>query len=217
MNPGTRLLRIEERINGLSIRERGLLLLAVFAVVLLLWDFLSLQPLNERRDSVRNQLDQVSDRVASLTSTIQEMAAERTIDPNLRLRRETTELEAETEALARRLEQRHGSIATPTEAIPVLAGLLGEQAGVDIISLKNLPADQLRDAGGDPVPGLFVHRVRVVVESDFQGVRDYLQSIETLPEGVFWESLELSVPEWPTNRVELILYSLALDDHWLGV
>jgi MSHA biogenesis protein MshJ len=216
MNAGS-LRRMEERINGLSIRERGLLLLAVFAVIFLLWDFLWLQPLDERRDSVRNQLEQVSDRVSSLTSTIQDMAAERAIDPNLQLRQEKSALEAETDALARRLEQRHGGIATPSEAIGVLAGLLGEQTGVDIITLENLPADPLRDVDGNPVPGLFVHRVRVVVESDFQGIRDYLKRIETLPEGVFWESLALRVPGWPTNRIELMLYSLALDDHWLGV
>jgi len=217
MNLQRRLGRLEERINGLSIRERGLLLLAVFAVVFLLWDFLSLQPLNDRREAVQSQLEQVRERVSNLSSTIQEMAGEQRGDPDRQLRRQQAELEAETQALEQRLEQRHGGIATPSESIAVLAGLLGQHSRVDIVELENLPAERLLNAAGNPVPGLFVHRVRVVIESDFEGVRDYLRRIETLPEGVFWESLVLSVPAWPTNRIELVLYSLALDDHWLGV
>jgi MSHA biogenesis protein MshJ len=67
------------------------------------------------------------------------------------------------------------------------------------------------------VPGLFVHRVRLVIESDFGGIRDYLGLIEDLPSGVFWDSLKLDVPAWPANRAELVLYSLALDDNWLGI
>ncbi|MFW5927548.1 MAG: hypothetical protein ACOCSR_05795, partial [Wenzhouxiangella sp.] len=99
----------------------------------------------------------------------------------------------------------------------VLARLLAERPGVDVVALENMPAENLDGEAGNPVPGVYIHRVRLVIESDFGAVADYLDQIRALPEGVYWESLQLEVPGWPLNRVELILYSLAFADNWLEV
>lgn len=217
MTPRARLKRLGERINGLSLRERGLLLLAAFAVIFLAWDLIAMQPLGQRQESARAELENVRQRVDDLTRNLQRLANERGRDPNRELATERDELIAEIDTLEQRLAERHGGIATPEQSISVLAGLLAERAGVDIVELENLPPGRIESAAGNPVPGLFVHRVRVIVESDFDGIRDYLDRTAQLPSGVFWESMDLEVPEWPTNRIELVLYSVTLDDRWLGV
>lgn len=212
-----RLQRLGERINALSLRERALLLLAVLAVVFLVWDFAFLQPLGERRESVRNELQAVRERVQELTGNLQELAGSRSRDPNRELARERDSLAEEVRALETRLAERHAGVATPRESIAVLAGLLARRSGVEIVALENLEAERLMNSAGNPVPGLYVHRVRIIIESDFAGIGDYLQRTETLPKGVFWEALRLSVPDWPTNRVELTLFSISLNERWLGV
>lgn len=217
MTVRARLKKISERINGLSLRERAMLLLAVFAVIFLVWDFSTMQPLAQRQEAVRAELQNVRERVAELTSSLQRLARERSRDPNRQLAEERQALLEEIENLEVRLADRHGGIARPEESVSVLAGLVARRAGVDIVALENLQPGRLENASGNPVPGLFVHRVRVVIESDFEGVRRYLDQTADLPRGVFWESLELTVEKWPTNRVELILYSVTLDDRWLGV
>ena len=217
MNIPARLKRIAERINGLSLRERALLLLAVFAVIFLVWDFSSMQALGQRQEAVRTELQNVRERVTDLTQNIQQLAAQRGRDPNRELASEREALQAEIDNLETRLADRHGGIATSKESVSVLAALLARRAGVEIVELENLPPGRLESAAGNPVPGLFVHRVRVVIESDFEGIRGYLEQTATLPRGVFWESLNLSVEQWPTNRIELMLYSVTLDDRWLGV
>lgn len=212
-----RLRKIAERVNGLSLRERALLLLAAFAVIFLLWDFSSMQALGQRQEAVRTELQNIRQRVADLTQNLQQLAAQSGRDPNRQLETEREALQAEIDNLEARLADRHGGIATSKESVSVLAALLARRAGVEIIQLENLPPGRLESAAGNPVPGLFVHRVRVVIESDFEGIRDYLEQTATLPRGVFWESLNLSVEQWPTNRIELMLYSVTLDDRWLGV
>jgi len=212
-----RLGQLAERINGLSLRERALLMLAIFAVTLLLWDFSMMQPLSERQETVSAELKNVRQRVTDLTGNLQQLATERGRDPNRQLTAEREALQTEIANLESRLAERHGGIATPRESVSVLASLLARRAGVDIVELENLPPGRLENASGNPVPGLFVHRVRVVIESDFQGIRNYLDRTSELPRGVFWESLNLTVEQWPRNRIELILYSVTLDDRWLGV
>lgn len=212
-----RMRKLAERINALSLRERALLLLAVFAVVFLIWDLAAMQPIRDRQEQVREQLTEVRDRVANLTRSIQQLATERTRDPNAELEARREQLETDIAALQQQLEEVHGGIAGPRQSIGVLAGLLAEQVGVDLIKLENLPVDPLYTNTDRPVPGIFVHRVRIVIETDFDGTGNYLDRIKQLPAGVFWESMRLNVPDWPTNRVELVLYSLAFDNNWLGV
>lgn len=212
-----RLRKLTEHINGLSLRERALLMLAVFAIIFLIWDFSTMRPLNERQETVRDDLQNVRERVSALTRNLQQLASQRARDPNRELASEREALQAEIDNLEVRLADRHGGIATPEESVSVLAGLLARRAGVEIVELENLPPGRLESGSGNPVPGLFVHRVRVVIESDFAGIRNYLDRTSELPRGVFWESLDLTVEQWPTNRIELILYSVTLDDRWLGV
>lgn len=217
MSLRARLARIAERINGLSLRERALLMLAAFAVIFLAWDFSTMQALGQRQEETRSELENVRQRVQDLTQSLRQLAGERGRDPNRRLAAEREALEEEIDALETSLAERHGGIATPRESVSVLAGLLARRAGVDIVTLENLPPGRLESASRKPVPGLFVHRVRLVIESDFDGIRNYLDRTAELPRGVFWESLRLTVEQWPTNRVELMLYSITLDDRWLGV
>lgn len=217
MTPRARLKQILERINALSLRERALVMIAVFAVIFLIWDLTTMQSLNQRQEQVRTELQSVRDRVANLTQSLQRLANESARDPNRELAGERDALEDEIDLLEDRLAERHGGIARSQESVSVLAELLARRAEVRILELENLPPGRLESASGNPVPGLFVHRVRVVIESDFGGVRNYLDTTSDLPRGVFWESLDVSTTQWPTSRVELMLYSVTLDDRWLGV
>lgn len=217
MNMRSRIRQTGERINALSLRERALLLLAVLAVVFLLWDLLAMQPVTERQRSVQDRLEQTRERLDQLNASIQRLATSRSGHPDRALEQRSASLETEIAELEQRLSDRFGGIATPQQSLDVLAGLLGERAGVTIVELENLPPTSLENASGEAIPGIYIHQVRVVVETDFEGVRNYLDGITRLPPGVFWKALDLSVPGWPVNRVELVLYSLALDEHWLGV
>lgn len=208
---------VAEKINALSLRERALLMLALFAIVFLVWEFTRMQPLGARQETVRDELHNIRERTSRLSASLQTLASERGRDPNRELRERRGALAAEIEGLEQRLAERHGGIATSRESVAILAGLLAERAGVEIVALENLPPGRLSTPTGGEIPGLYVHRVRVVIESDYAGIRDYLDRTEQLPRGVFWESLQLDVPDWPTNRIELVLYSISLDQRWLGV
>lgn len=212
-----RLNQVIERINGLSLRERALLALAVLAVVFLLWDALLMNPVRERQQRVQGELEQVRERVAGLTASIQALAVARAEGPDAALRQRRSALVSEISSLEDRLLQAYGDIGDPRQTVSLLTGLLAERAGLALVELENLPPQALTDADRQAIPGLFVHRVRLVVDANHDGIRDYLALLAQLPSGVFLESMHLTVPDWPRNRVELILFSLTLDDNWLGV
>ena len=41
--------------------------------------------------------------------------------------------------------------------------------------------------------------------------------IESLPRGLYLESMRLEALDWPVNRIEMIFYTLTLDEGWLDV
>lgn len=219
MNPRVRLQAIGERVNALSLRERGLLFLAILATVFLLWDWVVMSPINERQTRTQDELEQVRDRVTNLNESIQSMVQERQRDPNAELIARRDALQEEVATLENRISELHSGVSSPDRAVRVLTSLLADRPDLSVMSLENLPSTPLvgTELADGSQAGIFVHRVRLVVESDFGGVLDYMGLIENLPEGVYWESLKLEVPEWPRNRVEMVLYSLALNDGWLGI
>lgn len=219
MSPRARLRALGERINGFSLRERGLLFLAVLAAVFLLWDLAVMSPISERQATTQESLEEVRSRVARFNDSIQSLAREGQRDPDAELAVRQDALQDEITALEQRIGELHSGVSSPDRAVRVLARLLADRPDLTVVSLENLPSKPLLSAGldGGGQAGIFVHRVKLVVESDFDGVLGYMALIEKLPEGVYWESLRLEVPAWPTNRVEMVLYSLALNDGWLGI
>lgn len=207
------------QLNGRSLRERVFILLTGLVILLVLWDALLLQPLRRERSDASIQLQQVAQRQSDVAASLATLEAESRRDPNQELRLREQELQTDINTLSARISTLHGGISNPRQSLTTLATLLADRSGLSLVTLENLPAEPLTNREGDtPVAtGLYIHRVRLVLDSNFHGVLDYLSLLNDLPGGVFWESFELSVPEWPTNRAELILYSIAAGDAWLGV
>ncbi|TVS11984.1 MAG: hypothetical protein EA419_06455 [Wenzhouxiangella sp.] len=214
---GQKVQQLAENINGLSLRERGLLMLACLAVIFLLWDGFLMSPVRERQSTVQDELEQIRGRVAQLTTSIQNLATRPDRDADRALQGRVRALEDEIARLEQDLEQQFAGAVRPRHAVDVLAGLLEGHAGLTVTALENLPPETLDDGDGATVTGMYVHRIRVSVEGDHASLRNYLARIADLPRGIFLESMHLSVPAWPVNRIDLIFYSLTLDDSWLGV
>lgn len=212
-----RLTATAERINALSLRERGLLALAVLAVIFMLWDTLLMGPVRDRQQRTQTELEQLQQQVSALTSSIQTLAVERARSPDRELAQRQNALQDEVERLEQQLRKAFGEIGDPSQGLALLASLLADRSDLSLIDLENLPPESLRSHDAQIISGVFVHRVRLTVDARHNAIRAYLAMLADLPEGVFLETMHLTVPGWPKNRVELVLYSLSLDENWLGV
>jgi hypothetical protein len=205
----------EERVDRLSLRERALLLLALIAVVFLVLDTWLIRPLDRQHERVTDELSQVRQRIDSLSASIEAVAGRERTDPDAALRVELEQLRQQVAQLERKLAGIDTGLLTPEQALEILSELLAERPSIRMVSLIKLPAEPL-DPEVDRA-GIFVQRFRVVIESSYQGVIEYASLIEELPRGLYWDSLQLDVSEWPTSRTEIVLYMLTFEEDWLGV
>ena len=54
-------------------------------------------------------------------------------------------------------------------------------------------------------------------EGDYLSTLDYIRSVEQLGWRVFWEGVRIDSSDYPRSRVTVSLYTLSLDEGWIGV
>lgn len=66
-------------------------------------------------------------------------------------------------------------------------------------------------------PGLYRHGLRVEFGGGYLQTFAYLRALESLHSRFLWEALEFDVEQYPRARVSITVYSLSLDDAWIGI
>ncbi len=206
-------------IDARAARERWLIAGTVLAVVLLIGDLLVLQPvlgrraeLVQQRQSLEGTLHRQEDEIARLRIALAS-------DPNLAPRRRLAEVEAEIEALQREIGEMTSRLIKPGEMAGMLKAMLSRTDALELVALENLEPIPLDD-DADPDPGssgAFRHGLRLELEGSFHAALAYLQLLESLPWGFFWDRLEIVTQRYPDNRIRLEIYTVSVGREWLGV
>jgi len=236
--PGmTRLTALFERVDHLSLRERALVFGAGMALVYVAWQLLLMDPLvkrvhasEQRLVEARARLDNAELAGSAATQDPAFLAAAR----NAALSGRLATLEAQLGAAAR-------GYVSPTHVVELLRDLVAKQAGLHLVSLRNLPAESLAKpatdtatigtvgaagaagaaggpaGGNDADSGPYLHPVELVVEGDYLSVIDYLKTIESLPWRIHWQRLELRSGVYPSNRVRIVIGAFSLSKDWINV
>jgi MSHA biogenesis protein MshJ len=215
-----RLTLLGQRVDTLSLRERGLIFAAGVTLAYIAWQTLFMDGLNKRTQVAEHQLSEVRQHLAALAEADAGASANPLLAAaarNAALRRRLDSLDADMQTAAR------GYVA-PEKMIDMLREILAAQHGLTLVSLANLPVESLSQtpgaAGGTPAAndrGPFLHPVEMVVEGDYASVVAYLRALEALPYRIHWQQLELAAGEYPVNRVRIVIGALSLSREWINV
>lgn len=220
MSIKSRLNDIANRIDELSLRERAMLLLGAFMVLFLLWDTFLMSDIETERKAIANDIDVIQGRVGQLNEAI--AAASRTSgrDPNEVLNERLGETRARIADLDEELAEHAGQIVPPREMAKVLEEILRRQGRLKLVSAESLaPSRVFEDVTEEgELPGaVYRHGLAFEVEGRYLDVLDYLQELESLDWQFFWDAVQLESEDYPTNRVRIRIYTLNLEEGWLGV
>jgi hypothetical protein len=64
---------------------------------------------------------------------------------------------------------------------------------------------------------IYKHGVEIVVSGSYGDLMAYLTELEQLPQKMLWNSVKLTVEEYPRARMTITVYTLSLDRAWLTV
>lgn len=225
MNIRQKLQQAMLQVDALSLRERGMVMLAAFMVMFLVWDWILMSDIGSRSKRVSAEINTVQARMQQLNQAIATSAQVRGTDPNVVLQNELLATRTRITKLDEVLSAGSGSVIPPSEMARVIEQVLRRQGRLKLVSAHSLPPRPMFDTpvtGTDPedpngIGTVYRHGLELEVEGRYLDVLEYLRELESLDWQFFWETVALESNKYPSNRVRIRVYSLNLEEGWLGV
>ena len=223
----TRVAKLAQSIDRLSLRERLFLLAAVLTVLAGAWEALLAAPLKAREDvaghkiaALHEKLDALNQSVAVTAEGISEGMPGQ-LDRLRALRARVAEGDEAVRVYT-------SDLVDPRAMRLVLEELIRKQSGLRLLAATNLPPQPLfDDADKDPkgapgegkssAPKLYRHSLVLRLEGSYLDCLEYLQAVERLPWHLYWARFELKAGDYPTNTYLIEVRTLSLDKEWIGV
>jgi MSHA biogenesis protein MshJ len=211
-----RLTLLGQRLDALSLRERGLIFAAGVTLAYIAWQTLFMDGLNKRTQLAEQQLSEARQHLAALADADAAASA----NPLTAAAARNAALRGRLGALDADLRAAAAGYVAPDKMIDMLREILAGQHGLTLVSLANLPVQSLANESGTALdakdPGPFLHPVEIVVDGNYMDVVTYLRALEALPWRVHWQQLELKTEE-SGNRVRIVIGALSLSRYWMSV
>jgi MSHA biogenesis protein MshJ len=221
VNLRAQLLALQNRIDELSLRERGILFFAAIALLYFLWSSLLIAPQEQGQKQRLLEINKIRADIAILEQQAPTIISQHNSDPNSSERREMERLSGQQQELDERIKVAVNGLIAPQEMARALEMVLRKQQQLRFVRIENLGAIPLipRDpsAATSADAGIYKHTMRIELEGSFHHSRDYLQTLEQLPWKFHWESVELTMLDYPLARVVITVNTLSLNEGWLGV
>jgi MSHA biogenesis protein MshJ len=209
-----------DRFDLLSLRERVMIMGAAVLLTVMVWDGLLMEPQAKARKARLGQVEALRAEVAGLTQGIESMAAQGVVDPDRQAREAVAALRQEIAALDARMAGATSGLIAPREMAQVLEQLLDRTSKLTLHGLRTLPPEAVSAparAGSAPTTQIYKHGVELELGGTYLETLEFLQALEALPWRFFWDRVEFTVQEHPQGRARLTLYTLGLQEGWIGV
>ncbi len=200
------------RIDALSLRERGVIFVAIMVVIYSVTANVLFPPLNVERDRLKKELAAKHAQIQSFENQMQTALAKSAEDPDAANRSRLANLEKQLQGLNESLVSITSRLVPPKEMTRVVEQILLRNRRLEIVSVENLAAEPLEPAA-TKAPGtnltVYRHGMRIEFKGNYLDVLTYLREIEALPWKLFWGQISLQIEQYPVSRVVLHVYTLS--------
>ena len=220
MRQSASLQRLKQWYESRPLRERIMLLACLLVVLFFVWDTLVMSRLSLHKKNAQSEARQLQLELTELGSREQLVQLRKDFDPDRENRQQLAQLQEEIGEIQDRLQENVDNLISPQEMPALLKELLRGQRQLQLLSLENLPAEalQISDQVAEEqiAPALYRHRLRMEFAGDYLATLAYLKQIDRLPRQLVWEKLQIETQEYPRARVLLQVYTLSLNEGWIG-
>lgn len=211
-----------DRFNELSLRERGLLFLALMGVLYFLVSSVAFAPLHKERRALEQQVVEKQKQVRLFDEQINQIATgnnQGTAEQRAKLAAAQARLKALDDEFANVTRR----LVPPREMAQLIEQMLTKNRNLQLVRMENVAATPLLDvsqggiAGAPALRVVYKHGMRVQVKGSYADIRSYLHALENLPWRMFWGEIELVTKDYPTSTATFVVYTLSLKEGWIGV
>jgi MSHA biogenesis protein MshJ len=217
---------IVEKVDALSLRERGLVFFSLALVVLALLYSVLIRPVVEQQRVISRNLSQQESQIRVANQQLGTMVTARREDPDAVNRRRLDDLKRRLGETQQALAQRQSTLIAADRMAGLLEDLIARNRSLELVDLKSLPPTRIgagsagakqADPGRPGERAIYRHGVEVTVQGGYFDLLEYVRQLERLPTQLLWGRVDLAVGQYPKVTMKLTLYTLSLDRTWLIV
>lgn len=222
-----------ERVDHLTLKERVLLLSTVLLVLVKLWDGLLIQPLERQRQQLQGEVSSIGQTLRETQALVDAVVASGQIDPDANLQGALARSRTELATVNDDIKDKVGRMVPRERMAEVLSSVLRHFDQLEFVALEGLGAEAIvtpaaavpATAGVTAAVGVpaaataiaYRHGIRIRFKGSYFAALAYLQALEGLPWGFFWDRIELETQDYPRAEGAIVVYTLSLDRNWIGV
>lgn len=216
--------RISDAFNSRAERERVVLLIALLAVVYLLWWLVLLAPVNNRKDALQTQARTLDTQLTALQAQEEAFSESTSQDPNAGKKREINDLTQRLAALDKELQALAVGLVPAVQLPQVLHDVLSNTEQLELLGMQTLPVEKLAITEGAADSGasaeqqvdVYRHSVELKVAGSYFAVANYLRDLEALEWRFYWDKLDYKRDRYPNAIATLEVYTLSAGEGLLG-
>ncbi|MCG9576345.1 MSHA biogenesis protein MshJ [Vibrio tubiashii] len=206
-----------DRFVQLSAREKGLITVCGFVIIILGLLTLLIEPAFEQNRATSQRITSTKLNVQRLEADILLMTAKLQKDPDQELNQEYKQLMVESQELSTQLAAIVENLIAPSQMAQLLEQVLADSKGLHLVSLESQTAEPIvSNESNSNLASYYVHPVRLELTGKYFAIVDYLEALEALPVKYYWRSFHYSVEEYPTARLVLEVYTLGTRQEFIG-
>lgn len=210
----------------MTLRERVMVLASLIVATVAIFNFLVLDPLSVRKRQLTRELATARADITT-TENLQKLQA---ADPDAvkrayrdALRKQVAEIDENMKALQK-------TLVPPDQMAKLLEGMLSRDRGLQLVSLRKLPARRFEAPGApkadpagtakaaaQPERGIYQHSFELTVQGSYGDLSNYLARLEKLPWQMFWGKVIVDAGHYPVIALTLTVHTLSLSKAWLIV
>ncbi|WP_076538523.1 MSHA biogenesis protein MshJ [Shewanella sp. UCD-KL21] len=202
--------------NELSQRERVLIALASIIVVAMLL-YIPVETIWKERLKLSHQVTQIESENEVSEQQIALYQQRLAMDPNSDYRNRLTLIEQQNQQMDANLESQMISMVPANYMPTVLTTLLGNINDVKLVSFSSIAPQPLIEVGEEDKMNLYSHGIRLTLEGRYFAILKFIQSIEAMPDKLYWKRLDYHVEQHPNATVEIELYTLSINKEFISV
>lgn len=206
--------KISESFEILSQREKILIIVLGWGVVIFISLIFLIDPIMEKSNSEKNQLERINQSISTLKRNIELVNSQLKLDPNTEVKKERQILINKNLELKDKLAERMIGLVLPNEMAKLLEKVLSESAELTLVSMITLPSEKLIYENN--TADYYIHPIQMVLRGTYFDFEAFLIQVESLPLKYYWRSFNYDVKKYPIAEVTIEVYTLGLSQDFIG-
>jgi len=218
--------QLQEKIDALSLRERAILFLAISFVLYSSIDYLLLTPLELKQQKMLAQIQSIQAENGLLEKQALTIINRYRSDPDLAERQQLAQLNKAIDKANAHIGVAVAGLIPPEKMALALENLLQRQQGLKFIAIESMPAEPLLKSANDvstaatnsnQLQSIYRHSFKLQFEGSYLDTLTYLRELETLDWSFRWDEIDMTMLEYPTVAITLVIHTISLDEGLIGV